>query len=381
MFSFRWVSGDQQQALTGTHKIVLSESTARKLFGNDWAENDQILGQTLEYVNEYDRFSLVVSGIIADAPPNSHIQYDFLASFATLSTGWAKDMIETWDGNGVYTYLQLASSADTGTFPQKIRDFIAEHGPEDLQQAAAIKLQPLPDIHLHAHGKHELKRNGNATYVSFFSIIALLILLIALLNYVNLTTARAIARGKEVGLRKAMGALRPQLIKQFLLESLLLNAFAFILAIALLQVAAPFYTLLMGKALDYHIADFWWFVLVLFPLSTLFSGFYPAFVLSGFQPIKALNGKLMYSPQGKQLRKGMVVFQFWVSIVLITFTFAVIRQVHHMRYSDPGFNREGVMVVEGPVNRTETWIEHDRQRDKKPTEDAFKGALSQRAGS
>lgn len=379
MFSFPWIRGDQKRALAETHRVVLSESAAHKLFGNDWSKNDGIIGQTLEYINEYDRFSLVVSGIIADAPANSHFQYDFLVSFATLSTGWGKEVIDSWEGNGVYTYLQMNRAADVRPFPQKIGSFVAEHAPKGLQAETDFSVQPLRDIYLHSHRQDELKVNGNANYVSFLSLIAGLILLIALLNYINLTTAQAIVRSKEVGLRKVMGALRPQLIKQFLLESLLLNAAAFVLAIVLVQAALPFFTQLLGKAVDSSIGNLWWFLL-LFPVSTLISGFYPAFVLSGFHPMKTLSGKLTYSAHGKGLRQGMVVFQFCVSIILIIFTFAVVRQLQHMRSSDPGFDREGVLVVKGPVNRTETWIEHDQRKNKQATEDAFKVALSQNAG-
>ena len=379
MFSFPWIRGDQKQALAGTHRVVLSESAARKLFGNDWAENDRIIGQTLEYLNEFDRFQLVVTGIMDDAPANSHLQYDFLVSFATLSTGWGKEVVSSWDGNGVYTYVQMNPAADVRAFQQKIGSFVAEHAPEKFRAETDFSVQPLREIYLYSHLQDELKVNGNANYVSFLSLIAGLILLIALLNYINLTTAQAIVRSKEVGLRKVMGALRPQLIKQFLLESLLLNAAAFVLAIILVQTAMPSFTQLLGKAVDSSVGDFWW-VLLLFPVSTLISGFYPAFVLSGFRPIKTLSNKLAYGAHGKGLRQGMVVFQFCVSIILIIFTFAVVRQLQHMRSSDPGFEREGVMVVKGPVNRTETWIEHDQRNDKHATEDAFKVALSQNAG-
>ncbi len=380
MFSFTWRKGNQQQALEGTHKIVLSESAARKLFGNNWAENNLIIGQTLEYINEYDRFQLVITGIIADAPENSHFQYDFLASFSTLSTGWAKGYAETWGGNGVYTYLQLTPNADANVFSNKVNNYVTQHGPEDLRENADFTLQPLRDIYLHSHLEEELKVNGNATYISFLSLIAALILLIALVNYINLTTAKAIARGKEAGLRKVMGARRPQLIWQFLFESLLLNGIAFILAITFIQLAMPFYTQLTGKVLNYDSNMFWWFILLLFPVSTLLSGLYPAFLLSGYQPMEVLKGKLAHTLHGKQLRKGMVVFQFWVSVILIIFTFTVVRQLHYMRSSDPGFNREGVIVVKGPGNRTETWIEHDQKKTKRDEHDNFKDALSQNVG-
>src|SRR5690606_38535052 len=185
--------------------------------------------------------------------------------------------------------------------------------------------------------------NGNATYVSFLLIVAALILLVALVNYINLTTARSVSRGSEAGIRKVMGAVRSQLIRQFMLESLLLNGLAFLLAIALFQAITPFYSGLTGRPLLVNNGIFWWFIALMFPVSTILSGLYPAFVMSGYNPVQVLKGKLVYSAGGKQLRRGMVVFQFVVSTVLIVFTFAVSRQLHYMRTQDPGFEREAVV--------------------------------------
>jgi putative ABC transport system permease protein len=380
MFSFPWIAGDRQRALQGTDKVVLAESAARKLFGNDWSE-DQVLGTVLEYTNQYDRFQLVITGIIADAPANSHLQFDFFASFGTLSTGWANGYAEEWHGNGTYTYVHLTPGADTGLFTKKVNDYITEHGLPEQSANTDYFLQPLQDIHLHSNLEEELKVNGNATHITFLLIIAALILLVALVNYINLTTARSVARGSETGIRKVMGALRYQLIRQYLFESLLLNGLAFLLAIALFQAATPFYVYLTGKPLHMDNGIFWSFILLLFPLSTIISGLYPAFVLSGYDPVQVLKGRLVYSARGKQLRRGMVVFQFVVSMVLIIFTFAVSHQLRYMRSQDPGFDREAVVVVRGPVNRTETWIEHDKKRNEKNnTHDIFKESVSRYGG-
>ncbi|MEQ9438238.1 MAG: ABC transporter permease [Cyclobacteriaceae bacterium] len=365
MFTFPLVRGNPRDALTGTHKIILSESTARKLFGNDWHKNTQIIGQTVEYINEFDRFSLVISGIIADAPANAHFQYDFLASFATLSTGWAKGYAETWGGNGVYTYLQLAPEADIPTFYPRISEAVATHRPEAFQENIDFVLQPLSDIYLHSHREDELKVNGNAVYVYFFSIIGVLILLIALVNYINLTIAKAMTRGSEIGIRKVMGAQRLQLIRQFLFESLLLNSIALVLAMTIIQLVSAFYAQFTGKGLPDSGEVFWEAALLLFLISTLLAGSYPALLLSRSNLLPILKGRWTNQFRGKQLRQGMVVFQFSVSIMLIIFTAAVIQQVHHMRSNDPGFNREGVIVVKGPEDRTETWIEHDQQQSNK----------------
>src|SRR5690606_32478815 len=204
MFSFPWIKGDRQGALTGPNKIVLSETTARKLFGDHWSES-QVIGTEVVYTNEFDRFQLVVTGIIGDAPANSHFQYDFLASFSTLSTGWGKEYAEEWHGNSTYTYLQLASGTEASLFNKKVDEYIKSHGRPEQYTHTGYFLQPLQKIHLHSKLADELKVNGNATYVSFVLIVAALILLVALVNYINLTTARSASRGSEAGIGKEMG--------------------------------------------------------------------------------------------------------------------------------------------------------------------------------
>ena len=377
LFSFPWIKGNQQTALVGMNKVVLAESTARKIFGNDWIKNNSIIGQTIEYINEFDRFKLTITGIIADAPENSHFQYDFLATFSTLSTGWAKGYAERWDGNRVYTYLHLEPKTDIDLFTNKVKKYFGQNSGDNLASNINFVLQPLEDIYLNSHREGELKVNGNATYVSFLSLIAIMILLIALINYVNLTTSNAVARGHEVGLKKVLGASRSQLIKQFLFESMLINAIAFVLAITVVQLVSPFMNELTGKSILYKSVEFWKFILILFAINTILSGLYPAFVLSGYDPIKTLKGKLIHSPKGSYFQKYLVVIQFWVSICLVIFTFTIYRQLDYMRNQETGFNKDGVIVVNGPVNRTVTWIEHDKARNTNDNSDLFKNFISQ----
>ena len=379
MFSFPFILGNAQDALGDVNKIVLSETAARKLFGNDWEKGEQILGQSLEYINEFDRFSLVISGVVADAPENSHFQYDFLASFGTLSTGWGKDYAETWNGHSVYTYLKLVPDIDFQEFSENMNEYVGEHHP-DPNYNATFSLQALQDIHLNSHLDGELKVNGNLTQVYFLSLTAVLILLIALVNYINLSSAKSVVRSSEVGLRKAMGALRHQLMKQFLFESFLVNGFAFALAILILFLVSPLYLLLTGREMNFYDDWVWMFIVLLFPITTILSGIYPAFIMSGYDPIQALKGNFIHSSNGKQLRKGMVIFQFAVSMTLIIFTIAMYQQLNFMRSEDPGFNKEGVVVVKGPGNRAETWIEHDLQKDSRESNDPFKEMVSGLAG-
>lgn len=377
LFSFPLVLGDRNTALEGVNKVILSESSARKLFGNDWKNKDGILGQTVEYVNEFDRFNLTISGIIADTPENSHFQYDFLASFSTLSTGWGKDYADTWNGNNVYTYLELAPLVNSAELTESAEDYYTKHSGVDLATKTSFELQALESIYLNSNRQEELKINANSTYLSFLYFIAVAVLLIAIINYVNLTTSKAVKRGHEVGLRKVLGAYRPQLIKQFLMESALVNSFAFILAIVFIFAFAPYMDQITGKSIDYTSIELWQFLILLFPAVSIISGIYPAFVLSGYQPLKTLKGKLTHSKSGNYLRKSLVVFQFWISIGLIIFTATIYRQLNHMRYAEAGFQKEGVLVVNGPVNRENTWIEHDQQKENVAAGDRFKEALNQ----
>ncbi len=380
MFSFPMVMGDRTSALKGANKIVLSESSARKIFGNNWKTKDDIIGQTVEYVNEFDRFSLTITGIIADTPENSHFQYDFLASFSTLSTGWGQDYADTWNGNNVYTYLELAPGANTNELTERTQDYYTQYSGVDLASKTSFELQPLESIYLTSNRQEELKVNANSTYLSFLHFIAVAVLLIAIINYVNLTTAKAVKRGHEVGLRKVLGAFRPQLIRQFLMESALINGIAFSLSVILIVVLVPYMDQVTGKSINYISIELWESLVMLFPAVSLISGVYPAFVLSGYQPLKTLKGKLIHSKSGNHLRKYLVVVQFWISIGLIIFTVTIYRQLNHMRYSETGFQKEGVLVVNGPVNRENTWIEHDQQKQKKTDGDNFKDALNQYSG-
>ncbi|MEM7548500.1 MAG: FtsX-like permease family protein [Bacteroidota bacterium] len=381
MFSFPMIKGDRSTALKGVNKIILSESSARKIFGNNWKSKSDIIGQTVEYVNEFDRFSLTITGIIADAPENSHFQYDFLASFSTLSTGWAKGYAETWDGNDVYTYLELAPSANTTVLTRNAEIYYVENSGNNLASKTSFELQSLSSIYLTSNRQDELKINANSTYLSFLYFIAVAILLIAVINYVNLTTAKAVQRGHEVGLRKVLGAFRLQLIKQFLMESALINGIAFSLSIIFIFAFAPYMDQVTGKSIDYISIKLWPLLILLFPAISLISGIYPAFVLSGYDPLKTLKGKLTSSKSGIYMRNYLVVFQFWVSIGLIIFTVTIYKQLNHMRYSEVGFQKEGVLVVNGPVNRENTWIEHDQQkREEIDDGDNFKDALNQYSG-
>ncbi|MEO0330076.1 MAG: ABC transporter permease [Bacteroidota bacterium] len=374
IFSFDLIQGNSQEALKGTHKIILSASTARKLFGNNWQSQTDIIGQTVEYINDFDRFTLVVSGIIEDAPPNAHFQYDFLASFATLSTGWAKDYAETWGGNSVYTYLQLSPETSISEFDAKISEAASANAPQDFQQDINFSLQHLTDIHLYSHREEELGINGKAWHIYFFSILAVLILLIALINYVNLVLAKMVSRSEEMGIRKVMGAKRSQLISQLFFESLLYNGIALGLALTAVQIFQPLYSEFTGQVFNTTEHQFWAITITLFVLSTLVAGLLPTIKLTRAEPTPLLRGNTS-SLSGRKMSRGLVVSQFGASIVLIVFTFAILQQLNYMRTQDLGFSQEGILVIKGSENRTITWIEHDQQKSTNKQEDTFKNAI------
>ena len=378
VFSFNLLYGNPGTILDAPNKIVLSESAVQKIFGNQTEDLAQLIGKTVVYTNDFDRFELVISGIVEDSPDNSHFQYDFLASFSTLSTGWGKDYAETWNGNGVYTYLLLAPDTDVKGLNSQINRSLSSNA-ADFTIDLKLSLQPLKDIHLYSHRAEELKVNGHARYVYFLSVLAVLIFLVAIMNYINMAMAKSVTRSEEMGLRKLMGAQRKQIISQFSLESFLYNLIALGLAATIIQVLQPWYTQFLGKDMPINLTLFWAAVITLLIFSTLFAGFFPALRLSYPSPFLLLKGQGTLKPKARGTR-GMVVFQFGASIVLIIFTFSVVQQLHFMQNYELGFNQEGIVVVTGPENRTKTWIEHDKLKADIEPEDAFKAAVEDYTG-
>jgi putative ABC transport system permease protein len=380
LFDFPMLVGNAGQALAKPNSIVLAESAAVKLFGDNWRQS-YVLGQSVEYVNEFDRFYLEITGVISDAPENSHFRYDFLASFSTLSTGWAKDFIETWEGNQVYTYLEFSPVSDPRLVENQIQKYVSENAPEEIRSQLQFGLQPLLDIHLKSNLENELKVNGDLSRVYFLIGLALLILLVAIANYINLSIAKSIARGAEVGIRKIMGARRPQLIQQFLAESFILVLLSLLLAIVIIFLSRPFYFQLTGYHLNLSAPTLWIIIIASAPVLAFFAGIYPACVLSVFDPIRLVKGSSAKIAGSFDLRKVLVVAQFTIAIILVAFTTTMFLQVDHMRTSDPGFSKNGILVLKGPTNRTETWTEHD-QKPKTETDesDVFKDEVMQLAG-
>jgi len=293
---------------------------------------------------------LHVTGVIKNVPRNSHFSFNYIISYNTLSEKQRRPM-EQWLSIQGHAYLLLQKGAAAEAVEAKFADIVETHTGQDARKYGidiSFFLQKMTDIHLRSNLQGEIEANGNLTYVYVFSAIALFILAIACINFMNLSTARSANRAREVGLRKVFGAYRKNLIGQFLSESILLSIAALIVALILVSLALPAFNNLSGKELNAGyltegIVVVSLFVLILF--SGLLAGSYPAFFLSGFQPISVFRGVLSKGSKSTFLRKVLVVFQFTISVALIIGTGIVLNQIDFMRNKDLGFNKEHVLVV------------------------------------
>ncbi|MEM6844502.1 MAG: ABC transporter permease [Bacteroidota bacterium] len=348
VFSFPLVEGDANTALVEPFSAVLTEETAQKYFGST-----NVVGQSFRFAND-DEHEYQVTGITATPPTNSHITFSVLTSIGSFtSLNPNVDLAATWNNDGWYTYLLLQENSSPEKVVAQIDALNAEHlSSQDIKRKTS--LTALTDIHLHSNLLNELMPNGSVTQVYVFVAIALFVLFIAIVNYMNLSTARSARRAKEVGLRKTLGAERLQLIRQFLSESILLVLFATIVSLLLAQVLLPTFNQLSGKELTLDLGrnfGLWIGLIGVVLLTGLVSGSYPALFLSSFKPAEVLKGKLAVGMNSSPwLRKGLVVFQFTVSIVLIIGAWMVYRQIDYLQNKDLGFQKEHVVVVQNSNN-------------------------------
>lgn len=350
VFTVRFSKGDPQTALAKPNSIVLTRSMALKYFGG---ENP--IGKSL---NADRRRDYLVTGVIEDVPHNSHFHYDFLA---TLST-YEDSRRPIWVNNNYYTYIVLQKGTSPKAFSARLVDIVKKYVGPQIQAAVGITieqffasggeygyfLQPLTDIHLRSHLDYEIEANGDIAYVYIFSLIALGILLVACINFVNLSTARSAGRAREVGIRKTVGSNRLQLIRQFLAETTVMSLFSVLLALIIVQILLPFFNNITGKELAIpYLATAWTIpsliILVLF--IGLLAGTYPAFFLAAFDPALVLKTERGGVSKKSSLRNILVVFQFTVSIFLIVGTLVVDRQMKHIQNKGLGFNKEQVVIV------------------------------------
>jgi len=346
VFDFELRQGSPEKILAVPLSVVLSESMAEKYFG----DADPI-GETLRLDNAYD---FTVTGVMADFPEQTHFQADFLASMSTLRQLpiYAPNYLDQPLIIQIYTYLLLAPGADPEVVTAKINEYIQRTvGP--LLQTVSIQLepvlQPLTDIHLKSNLDQEIRPNGSMATVMTLSSIALFILLIACINYMNLATARSAGRAREVGMRKVLGADRRQLIRQFLGESLVLSSFSVAVSIILLLLVLPSFNTLTGKSLTLLSAGLLpaiGLIVGLVIICGVVAGSYPALFLSAFRPVTVLQGSSARATGSVRLRQTLVVFQFATSIVLIAATAVVFQQLEFTRNMQLGFDKQNVIVVE-----------------------------------
>ncbi len=355
IFTFPLIAGDKNTALKNVNTIALSETTAKKIYGST-----NVIGKQLTLNGNQ---TYLVTAVYKDAPQNTQLQPDLLISWASFASFAAKNGFDpetAWESDGCLTYLLLRPGADPNRVEAKFVPIADKFVGADLRQMNAgvvYHLQPLPQIHLYSHYMFEPGETGDGKTVYLLLGIALFIVVIAWVNYINLATARAITRAREVGVRKAIGSQRKQLIIQFLSESALLNGLALLLAIVLVMAAIPGFNALSGKQLSFSLfaqPAFWAGLGILFVTGVFFSGLYPAFVLSGVKPIDVLKGKMSGTKQSAGLRKGLVVFQFAASLFLLIGTVTVYRQIQFMRQQQLGVNIDQTLVIQPPMVGTDS---------------------------
>lgn len=365
MFSFEFVKGDRSKALIAENSVVISESTAQKYF-----QAEDPVGKLLKMNKD---LALEVTGVFKDRPSNVHCKTDVLLSYKTLARHYGPRVMKSWLYSGFYTYVRLKNGSDPKLIEEKVPALLENKISEVLkkfQLEMFFYLQPVKDIHLTSHYMQELETNGDKKTVSFLYIIAYFIILIAWVNFLNLSTISYIGRAKEVGLRKVVGASRAKVILQFLLESLLINLIAVGLAVIFIELFMSGFKNLTAIPLEFSIWQqtwFYWNLLAMLFIGVFISGMYPVWGLNFTDMNKMLKGEYQGSKSGLVLRKGLVLLQFVISIVLIAGTLSVMMQLNHMHKLDPGFNKNDIIVLSTPMVGDSTLI-HRR--------DAFREELS-----
>jgi putative ABC transport system permease protein len=345
VFTCPFIEGDPNTALTAPRSLVLTESIAKKYFG----KTTGVVGQAL--VNDKGE-TYKVTGITRDVPRNSHIRWNILVSFTTLP----KDFGNDWGNFFMYTYVLLKPNTSPLAFEAKLLPMYQKYmAPIFAQFNIKIRygVKPITSIHLHSDTKGEPEELGSVSYIYIFASVALFMLLIACINYMNLTTARSARRAKEIGIRKVTGSTKPQLVVQFLIESTLTTLFALVLSIGMIALLLPTFNMLSGKQIPFGALVEPGTFLILLGIVLfvgLLGGSYPALYLSGFSPISILKGKLAKSSSNVTLRRVLVVVQFSISMIMIICTWVVYNQLHYLRTVDLGFNKQQVLSLAANSN-------------------------------
>ena len=349
IFSYPLVAGESKSALKEPYTAALSETTAKRIFGRT-----DIIGQRIDLDGNSN---YTITAVYKDAPVNTQLKPDILLSYSTFvkMRGPDNNPETAWFWDGCLTYLLLRPGTDPLAVEKKFVPIVEKAAGAELKNfngSVTYLLQPLKDIHLNSKYMMEPEANGDGKTVYLLLGIAFFIVVLAWVNYINLATARAITRAKEVGVRKAIGSQKRQLVFQFLSESAVLNGLAVLLAIIIVIAALPGFNKLSGQHLSFTLftnTNFWISLTALFVVGVFLSGLYPAFVLSGFNPIEVLKGNTGSRNQHSRLRKSLVVFQFTASLFLLIGTGIVYKQIQYMRNQSLGINVDQTLVVKSPI--------------------------------
>jgi len=339
MFSFEMVTGDVNTALADPNAIVITESTAKAFF-----ENRDPINQLIRIDNNQE---LKVTGVVKDVPKQSEFRFDYVLPFAYFESTnfWVRNAKPLWDNNAFQMYVYLQPQASEADVNDHIQDLVKDNNPK--APTAKLFLHPMSKWRLYSNFENGKNSGGLIEYVRLFTIIAIFILVIACINFMNLATARSEKRAREVGIRKSVGSRRKELIFQFLGESILITFISFLIASVLVEILLPSYNLLVNKniVIDYGNPFVWLIAVGLILVIGIFSGSYPAFYLSSFQPIKVLKGKINVGKGVSTPRQILVTLQFGFSIFLIIGTIIIYQQVIHVKGRDMGYDRENLMQI------------------------------------
>ncbi len=345
VFTFHFVAGDKNTALISPNSIVISEKIAKKYFGND-----KVIGENIILDNKYN---FTITGIIKDVPANTYLRCDFIAPYSKAIDIYKID--RPWMSWGEdYTFLYLRNNVNLNDLKKKLDQILIKHTNEGFAKYLSFYILPLRDIYLESDMMGELGPTGNIKTIYIFSSIALLLLLIACLNFINLSTARSLRRSKEVGLRKVLGANRAGLFKQFWGESIIITLFAVFISLIFFEFLSPVlfkYFDVNISGINYFDKNFFLILTGLILFVSFIAGIYPALFLSKYKPVDSLKGVKTPGSSGTNLRKTLVVLQFSISIFLLIGTAAIYKQLNYMLNADPGFNKKDIFVVSYPASQ------------------------------
>ncbi|MGZ5135919.1 MAG: ABC transporter permease, partial [Flavitalea sp.] len=344
-FGFKLLKGNPRHVLQTFDQIVLTESMAKKYFGN---ENP--IGKTIIVEGDYP---MTVTGIAQNAPVNSQVQFDFLISFSNLrkmaNEQWKFDIDNFWVGGWPLTYLKIQDPRKWKEVENQVNQIAAKYSEKEWKEnkmSYKYHLQPIGDVHLKSNLRYDADNNGSMARVRIFSIVGIIVLLLACINYINLTTAGALKRAKETAVRKVIGAVRMQLLRQFFIETLITSTTAVLLGVLLFNLVLPAFSKWIGQPYSFSFTApniLLLFILILF--ISIIAGIYPASILSAFNPATTLKGSFVHSPRGNIIRKTLVVFQFTMTIALIASILIINQQMRYIKNKSLGFNDKAVLEI------------------------------------